>query len=665
MKNKVICLCNTISILLTTALLFTHCNTESPNEGTLEQGFTNPPVENRPLAFWDWLNGYVDTAKLVYELEEMKDKGMQGVFIWDVGALLDPDNMIPTGPAFLGEESLGYISLALRTGGRLGLNLGMIASSSWNAGSDWIEEADASKELLSTNQVVTGPSKKTITIEKPAGRRGEPEKYALISSVAIPYSESKEIDYTSDKTISLDVFTLNNKFIEWEVPEGKWDVISFFMCNTGQNLTCPSPNSNGLMIDHLSRKATKVHFDTILARLEKISNPEYKLKFLEVDSYEVWPAKDWTPVFIQEFETRYGYNPQSFLPLLKDYNSKDIGVGKRFLGDSNTLAGEYHVSINGSNDADGSVAHPFLTISEAVRMARAGDTITVHAGTYREWVDPLSLKRAQDQEGSIYQLYCESDSKTTTIWANFHEFDPNKELVEINVRPAVFYPQKTGIDYITVCGFKLTQAATTWAPPTAEQMGLIGPNWSKGWIIENSWMDLHIEVSHGPHIIDYNLFLSDLNLWNMAVGSAYINNLFAGQICDGGESERFTPYHYPHSTKVAENILYLNGAVSYKNGLDKTVDANFNSTIQIQDKSDGIYLLSKMNNESVNMASKKITSFDLGEAVVPEVPFENFDGTVILFNKDYFNKSREDGKNSVGPFRNLSFGDQSLKVWDK
>ncbi|HML76467.1 MAG TPA: right-handed parallel beta-helix repeat-containing protein, partial [Anaerohalosphaeraceae bacterium] len=57
---------------------------------------------------------------------------------------------------------------------------------------------------------------------------------------------------------------------------------------------------------------------------------------------------------------------------------------------------------------------------------------------------------------------------------------------EINVRRAVFYPDKPGINYITVRGFTLMQAATPWAPPTAEQVGLIGTHWSKGWIIENN-----------------------------------------------------------------------------------------------------------------------------------------------------------------------------------
>ncbi len=74
----------------------------------------------------------------------------------------------------------------------------------------------------------------------------------------------------------------------------------------------------------------------------------------------------------------------------------------------------------------------------------------------------------------------------TTIWAQFKGVAPNEELVEINVRRTVFYPEKTGINYITVRGFILRDAATNWAPPTAEQVGLIGTHWSKGWIIENN-----------------------------------------------------------------------------------------------------------------------------------------------------------------------------------
>ncbi|MGO8674325.1 MAG: right-handed parallel beta-helix repeat-containing protein [Limisphaerales bacterium] len=80
----------------------------------------------------------------------------------------------------------------------------------------------------------------------------------------------------------------------------------------------------------------------------------------------------------------------------------------------------------------------------------------------------------------------QADSDNTTIWAQFKGGDPNAQEVEINVRQTVFYPDKPGVNYITVRGFTLCRAATPWAPPTAEQMGLIGTHWSKGWIIENN-----------------------------------------------------------------------------------------------------------------------------------------------------------------------------------
>ncbi|MEU7570466.1 right-handed parallel beta-helix repeat-containing protein [Micromonospora sp. NPDC049240] len=74
----------------------------------------------------------------------------------------------------------------------------------------------------------------------------------------------------------------------------------------------------------------------------------------------------------------------------------------------------------------------------------------------------------------------------TTIWANFQGADPNTELVEINVRRSVFHPEQPHLDYLTVRGFELAHAASPWAPPTADQPGLIGPNWAKGWIIEDN-----------------------------------------------------------------------------------------------------------------------------------------------------------------------------------
>lgn len=58
-------------------------------------------------------------------------------------------------------------------------------------------------------------------------------------------------------------------------------------------------------------------------------------------------------------------------------------------GFSGIKAKEIHVTKTGSDSASGSQKNPFITISKAASLAQPGDTITVHTGTYREWVKPL------------------------------------------------------------------------------------------------------------------------------------------------------------------------------------------------------------------------------------------------------------------------------------
>ncbi|HUI10100.1 MAG TPA: right-handed parallel beta-helix repeat-containing protein [Bacteroidota bacterium] len=235
-------------------------------------------------------------------------------------------------------------------------------------------------------------------------------------------------------------------------------------------------------------------------------------------------------------------------------------------------AGEIHVSVRGTDAGDGSLLRPLRTITEAALRAQPGDVITVHAGTYRErinpprggesddrrivyraapgerveikgsevvkrwtrvqgdlwtaslpnalfgsfnpysdtihgdWFDPMGrrhhtgavyingdwLDEAATQEelaapsGARPRWYGRVGADSTAIWAQFPGANPNEQLVEINVRRTVFYPERTGVNYITVRGFIMRDAATNWAPPTAEQVGLIGPHWSRGWIIEDN-----------------------------------------------------------------------------------------------------------------------------------------------------------------------------------
>ena len=105
---------------------------------------------------------------------------------------------------------------------------------------------------------------------------------------------------------------------------------------------------------------------------------------------------------------------------------------------------------------------------------------------------PVKNMKSWYPEDTLLTWFTEQDEEQneTVIYANFQGADPNKENVEINVRENCFYPQQEGIGYITLAGFGVTKAATQWAPPTAYQEGMIGPHWSKGWIVEDC------DVSH-------------------------------------------------------------------------------------------------------------------------------------------------------------------------
>jgi alpha-N-arabinofuranosidase len=235
-------------------------------------------------------------------------------------------------------------------------------------------------------------------------------------------------------------------------------------------------------------------------------------------------------------------------------------------------ATELHVRPDGHDANPGTRRAPVRTIQRAADLAQPGDLITVHAGVYRERINPprggesdtrrivyraapgekVEIKGSEavknwvkvqegvwkvtlpnsffggfnpyadrihgdwfDPRGRVHHTgavylngewlteaaqfgdvlspaggpplwFGQVDANATTLWAQFRAADPNAELTEINVRRTVFYPDQPGRNYLTVRGFALRHAATPWAPPTAEQVGLIGTHWSRGWIIEDN-----------------------------------------------------------------------------------------------------------------------------------------------------------------------------------
>lgn len=90
---------------------------------------------------------------------------------------------------------------------------------------------------------------------------------------------------------------------------------------------------------------------------------------------------------------------------------------------------------------------------------------------------------------TVYLFWAEVDEDATKIFIHLNGEDPNAETVEVNVRPTCVCPASHGINYITLRGFEIAHAATPWNPPSGAQLGMVNPNFSLGWIIEDC--DLH------------------------------------------------------------------------------------------------------------------------------------------------------------------------------
>ena len=432
------------------------------------------------------------------------------------------------------------------------------------------------------------------------------------------------------------------------------------------------------------------------------------------------------------------------------------------------------------------------------------------------------------------------DETNTTIWAQFKGINPNKAEVEINVRQTIFYPDKPGINYITVRGFTMMHAATPWAPPTAEQIGLIGTHWSKGWMIEDNdirystcvgitlgkhgdqwdntsqntatgyvktieralekgwsrenigrhivrnnhishceqaglvgsmgaafstitgnviheihvrqlftgaemagikihaaidtlisqnhiyrtcrgiwldWMaqgtcvtrnllhdnkpreDLFVEVNHGPFLIEHNLFLSPIALFDMSQGGAYVHNLFAGRIVLRPELRRQTPFHPPHGTKVAglrnieggddrfyNNIfvnhdglstydkathpmqmagnVFLKGARASKYEKAPLIQPDFDPEIKLLEDKDDARLHITLDNLWAEKQSRRLVTTELlGRAKIPDLPYEQPDGSMYRIDTDYFGRKRNAANPFPGPFELPAGRNHVLKLW--
>jgi alpha-N-arabinofuranosidase len=182
-------------------------------------------------------------------------------------------------------------------------------------------------------------------------------------------------------------------------------------------------------------------------------------------------------------------------------------------------------------------------------------------------------------------------------------------------------------------------------------------------------------------------------------GGAYVHNLIAGRVHVRYGERRLTPYHPAHSTKVAalhgnpsgdnrycNNLVvndngltaydqarlpmhmagnvYLRGAEPSKHEADPLVYAEHDPKIRIVNKSDGVYLEITLDAAWAGRPRHPLVTTELlGKAKIPDLPYEQPDGTPYRLDTDYHGRKRNPANPYPGPFELPAGGEHLLKIW--
>lgn len=147
----------------------------------LERGFREPPNEARPHVYWLWLNGHVNPATAREELQAMKDKGIGGILLFDMGARGAKATQPPAGPAFLSPPWMKQFHESVTQAKQLGLEVDFSVVSSWDMGGHWIEPQHGSMGLYPVETSFPGGAKVDVVLPfpvasptAPKGKDGKP-----------------------------------------------------------------------------------------------------------------------------------------------------------------------------------------------------------------------------------------------------------------------------------------------------------------------------------------------------------------------------------------------------------------------------------------------------------------------------------------------------------
>ncbi len=139
--------------------------------------------------------------------------------------------------------------------------------------------------------------------------------------------------------------------LNWDVPEGKWNIIRLGYSLTGRQNHPASPEATGFEVDKLNPEYVRNYFTNYLDQYKDATGGlmgEKGLQYIITDSWEAG-TQNWTDNMSEEFKTRRGYDLTTWLPALIGKVVLSAEASDKFLWDYRRtleeLVAEYHYDL--------------------------------------------------------------------------------------------------------------------------------------------------------------------------------------------------------------------------------------------------------------------------------------------------------------------------------
>lgn len=144
----------------------------------LAENFKIPPSENNPYTWWHWINGNITKDGITKDLEWMKEVGIKGAIIFNVGMM---DDEIHRAVKFRSDEWWSMVEHAEKEADRLDLELGIHNCDGWShSGGPWITPEESMKQITYNEIFVSGKTDKII-LPKPFSKEGFYRDIAILA----------------------------------------------------------------------------------------------------------------------------------------------------------------------------------------------------------------------------------------------------------------------------------------------------------------------------------------------------------------------------------------------------------------------------------------------------------------------------------------------------